>query len=182
MNFNRHYLEGKHAFLSPSKHHWTNYDVDKMLASYNRYEATLRGERLHNLAAELILLGVRMPNDKNSFNMFVNDAIGYKMIPEQPLYYSEYCHGTADAICFRDDLLRIHDLKTGVSKTSMDQLLIYDALFCLEYNFKPNDIQHELRIYQSNKILYHNPEMDEIYPIINTIVEFTKILEDIESD
>jgi hypothetical protein len=37
--------------------------------------------------------------------MYVNDAIGYQMTPEQPIYYSENCVGTADAISFKNDFL-----------------------------------------------------------------------------
>lgn len=37
-------------------------------------------------------------------------------------------------------MLRIHDLKTGISPVHMDQLLIYAALFCLEYKIKPGSI------------------------------------------
>jgi hypothetical protein len=32
--------------------------------------------------------------------MYVNDAIGYNMKVEQPLYYSENCFGHADTLCF----------------------------------------------------------------------------------
>lgn len=108
---------------------------------------------------------------------YINDAIGYKMTPEQPLFYSEWFFGTADTISFRDSFLRIHDLKTGDKQARMEQLEVYAALFCLEYKFKPSDIQMELRLYQSNEIIFHNPGAEEIEPIIEKMVYSTKMLE-----
>ena len=114
--------------------------------------------------------------------MYVNDAIGFKMKPEQPLYYSENCFGTADAICFRNGKLRIHDLKTGITPTHMEQLLVYTSLFCLEYRVKPVDISIELRIYQNDEVLVHEPEVDEIAPIIDKIITFDKVLKKIQAE
>ena len=62
---------------------------------------------------------------------------------EQALYYSDNCFGTADAISFKKNFLRIHDLKTGVTPGSMKQLLIYASMFCLEYNFLPIQIFYD---------------------------------------
>ena len=98
------------------------------------------------------------------------------MTPEQVLCYSENCFGTADSICFRDDILRIHDLKTGIVPAHMEQLLIYDALFCLEYRIKPSSIQIENRIYQSDDILIANPAAEDIEPILDKIREFDPII------
>lgn len=109
--------------------------------------------------------------------MYVNDAIGFKMVPEQILYYSENCFGTTDAIAFRNGLLRIHDLKTGVIPTHMEQLEIYAALFCLEYHVSPGEIDMELRLYQNNEILFLNPTADDILPIIDKIQTFDKIID-----
>ena len=33
-----------------------------------------------------------------NFRNYVNDGVGFKLTPEQILYYSPYCYGTADAI------------------------------------------------------------------------------------
>lgn len=88
--------------------------------------------------------------------------------------------GTADAISFRNNFLRIHDLKTGTRPVHIEQLEIYAALFCLEYKVKPTDIKIELRIYQNDEILVHEPEAEEIIVIMNKIVHLNKILEDIE--
>ncbi len=114
MNFNNHLnLEGRHAFLGASQWHWINYDDEKLVDTYTRRQATLRGNVLHAFAADCIRLGQKLPDIQQTLNMYVNDAIGFKMTPEQILYYSENCFGTADAICFRNNMLRIHDLKTG---------------------------------------------------------------------
>ena len=177
MNFNNHLnLEGQHAFLGASKYHWINYSEDKVVESYNKFLATLKGTTLHEFAAQCIKLGQKLPKSKKTLNNYVNDAIGYKMIPEQVLYYSENCFGTADVICFRNRLLRIHDLKTGTIPAHMEQLEIYAALFCLEYKFKPSDIDIELRIYQHDEVLCHNPSVEEIVPIMDKIITFDKAI------
>jgi hypothetical protein len=108
--------------------------------------------------------------------MYVNDAIGYKMIPEQILYYSDNCFGTADSIIFKNDFLRIHDLKTGVTPAHMEQLEVYAALFCLEYKIRPGDIGMELRLYQNDQVLYHQPTAENIAPIMDTIITFDKLI------
>ncbi len=178
MNFNKHFsLEGKHAFLGASKYHWINYDADKLVESFSKYQATLNGTILHDFACQCITLGQKLPKSQKTLNMYVNDAIGFKMKPEQVLYYSDNCFGTADAIIFRNNLLRIHDLKTGVTRAHMEQLEIYAALFCLEYNKKPSDIDMELRIYQNNEIIVHNPTVEDILPIMDKIITFDKIID-----
>lgn len=177
MQFNYHKnLEGYHAFLGASKFHWINYDEDKLIYTYNKHLAKMRGTKLHEVASELINLGIKLPKSKKTLNMYVNDAIGFKMIPEQVLYYSDNCFGTADAICFRNNLLRIHDLKTGVTPAHMEQLLIYAALFCLEYKIKPGEIDIELRIYQSDEIIYFNPTAEDILPIMDKIVHYSNVI------
>lgn len=173
MNFNPHSnLEGRHAFLSPSKYYWINYTLEDLRTSYVNFKAIQRGTDLHALAAECIRLGVKLVNNKSTFNAYVNDAIKYHMTPEQGLYFSENCFGTCDAISFDNNLLRIHDLKTGVTKASMHQLEIYDALFCLEYRIDPKDINIENRIYQLDEINVGSPPFDYIYSIMDKIVEF----------
>ena len=98
------------------------------------------------------------------------------------LYYSENCYGTADAIAFRNGMLRIHDLKTGKVLAHMEQLMVYAALFCLEYKVKPGDIQMELRLYQNDEVIFHNPEADEIVPIIDKIITFDKVIQRIKEE
>lgn len=177
MNFNKHSaLEGQHAFLGASKYHWINYDESKVAESYSKFLATQKGTVLHEFAAQCIRLGQKLPKSQKTLNMYVNDAIGFKMIPEQVLFYSENCFGTADSISFRNGLLRIHDLKTGIIPAHMEQLEIYAALFCLEYKIKPVEIEMELRLYQNNEILFHNPTVEDIAPIIDKIISFDKII------
>lgn len=177
MNFNNHSsLEGQHAFLGASKYHWVNYDEAKVAESYTKFLAAQKGTELHEFAAQCIRLGQKLPKSNKTLNMYVNDAIGYKMVPEQVLYFSENCFGTADAIIFRNNLLRIHDFKSGVVPAHMEQLEIYAALFCLEYQVKPEDVDIELRLYQNNEVLYHTPEAGEIVPIMNKIIKFDKII------
>lgn len=183
MNFKKHSdLEGRHAFLSASKYHWINYDEEKLSDTYLKYLATQRGTELHAFACQCIRLGVKLPRARKTLNMYVNDAIGYKMTPEQPLYYSENCFGTADAISFNKNLLRIHDLKTGVSLASMHQLEIYAALFCLEYRKQPQDIDMELRIYQSGEVYVREPLSDDILEIMDKIILFDKRIDEIEME
>ena len=183
MKFFRHSdLQGQHAFLGASKYHWVNYDDGKIADAYKKFLAVQKGTELHDFAATCIRLGQKLPRSTKTLNMYVNDAIGYKMTPEQVLYFSENCFGTADAISFRNGFLRIHDLKTGVIPAHMEQLMIYAALFCLEYKFKPSDIDMELRIYQSDDILIHNPSSEEILPIIDKIISFDKIITKIKSE
>ena len=180
MLFNNHKdLEGSHAFLGASKYHWINYDPEKLAATYKNYLATLKGTELHDFAAKAINLGVKLPKAKKTLNMYVNDAIGYSMTPEQVLYYSPNCFGTADSISFRNNFLRIHDLKTGETPAHIEQLMIYAALFCLEYKVKPGEIKFELRIYQFDDIMICNPTVEDILPIMDKIISFDKIINDI---
>lgn len=183
MNWNDHYrIENKHAFLSGSKYSWLNYDDEKLINSYNNFLAVQKGTELHSIAASLISNNIKVKNLKRTFNMYVNDAIGFKMTPEQILYYSDDCFGTADAISFRKQFLRIHDLKTGVTPAHMEQLQIYAALFCLEYNIKPIDIGIELRIYQNDDILTLNPEPADISEIMIKIKRFSDLLEELKEN
>ena len=183
MKFNKHSnLEGKHAFLGASKYSWVRYDKAKLIETYKNYLAVERGTILHNFASQCIILGQRLPKSKKTLNNFVNDAIGYKMISEQLLYYSDNCFGTADAISFNKDLLRIHDLKTGKTPAHFEQLMIYAALFCLEYKIKPSDISIELRIYQNNEISIFEPEVDDIVPIMDKIIDFDKLINAVKAE
>ena len=161
MQFNRHSdYEGRHAVLSASKHHWLNYTDQKIDAFVESRMSAQRGTDLHNFAAEAIRLGIKLPANNKTINAYVNDAIGFRMSPEVLLFYSANCFGTTDAIGFRKNKLRVSDLKNGITPTSFNQLYIYAALFCLEYDMKPMDIETELRIYQNDdvKILEGNPD------------------------
>lgn len=143
-------------------------------------KAAEMGSRLHQWAKDTIDLGIKQPRSKKTLYSYVNDAIGFKMSTEVVLFYSPRFFGTADAICFRDNFLRIHDLKTGKIRAHMEQLEIYAALFCLEYKIKPGEINMELRIYQDNEILVHNPTAEDILPIMDKIVHLNNLLESID--
>ena len=183
MNFVKHSdLEGLHAPFSPSQSSWLRYDDDKAIEVYANRKASEMGTRLHAWAAETIKLGLKQPKSKKTLYNYVNDAISYRMSPEVVLFYSERFFGTADTISFRNNFLRIHDLKTGKVKADMEQLEVYAALFCLEYRIKPGDIEMELRIYQNDEIIYHKPTAEDILPIMDKIVHLNKLLERLEGE
>lgn len=183
MNFVKHLnLEGLHAPFSPSQSSWLRYDDNKIVESYMNKKAAAMGTRLHAWVKETIDLGIKQPRSNKTLYAYVNDAIGFKMSTEVVLYYSPRFFGTADAICFRNGVLRIHDLKTGKTPVHMEQLEIYAALFCLEYKIKPGEIDMELRIYQNNEVLVHTPTAEDIVPIMDTIVHLDKILEKIDEE
>lgn len=124
-----------------------------------------------------------IPNEVfETVKYYINDGIGYKMVVEQPLVYSSNVFGTADSIIFKDNLLRIHDLKTGDHEAKMEQLDTYAALFCLEYDIKPSDIEYELRIYQTGDMIIHKPTVEDILPIIDSILTIEKIAYSIEKE
>lgn len=207
MIFNQHSdLEGQHAFLGASKNSWLNYDQEKLATAYKRQYANQIGTILHDLAhrciknrvklsksdRHLVLLtllengipqGLIDANDiLETLAPFVNDALGFRMETEQVLYYSENAFGTADAISFKNNLLRIHDLKTGEVPAHMEQLQVYAAIFCLEYGYKPSEIDIELRIYQNDQILYLEPEIDDIAHIMDKIITFDKYIDQLKEE
>lgn len=183
MNFNKHsILEGLHAPFSPSQSSWLRYSDDKALDVYSNKKAAEMGTRLHAWAKETIDLGIKQSRSKKTIYAYVNDAIGFKMSTEVVLYYSPRFFGTADSISFRNNMLRIHDLKTGITPVHMEQLEIYAALFCLEYKIKPEEIDMELRIYQKDEVLVHNPTADDIIPIMNKIMHLDKLLEKFDEE
>lgn len=178
MRFNEHSdLKDQHSFLSPSNYHWLNYTPEKLVAVYNNQRAKEKGTILHAFASLAIDERIKLANVKKALNMFVNDAIGFKMESERVLFYSRNSFGTADAISFKDNMLRIHDLKTGTSKPSFRQLDIYAALFCLEYGVEPEDISIEERLYQGNGFMVNIPEPSFIREIMYKIQEFDIIIE-----
>ena len=183
MIFTKHSnLEGLHAPFSPSQSSWLRYDDDKALEVYSNKKAAELGSRLHQWAKDTIDLGIKQPRSKRTLYAYVNDAIGFKMDTEVVLFYSERFFGTADAISFRNGVLRIHDLKTGKTAVHMEQLEIYAALFCLEYGVKPGEIEIELRIYQNDEVIYHNPTAEDIVPIMDKIVHLNKLLESFDKE
>lgn len=183
MKFNVHsQLAGKHAFLSASKSSWINYDEDKLDRVFLSNMAAQRGTDLHALANQCIRLGQKLPDTPTTMNLYVNDAIGFRMTPELTLFYSLNAFGTADAVSFRKNKLRIHDLKTGTFHTSERQLEVYAALFCLEYQFRPFDIDIELRIYQNNEARIYEADPISIDLIMKKIVIFDKRINQIREE
>lgn len=160
-----------HAFLSPSKYHWIRYDKEKFIKAYNNYKAVERGTKLHEIAEALITEKIVQKKSHETFRMYVNDAIRYRMEPEKELRYSDLLFGTVDALSFRDGLLRIHDLKTGTTPAHFDQLMIYAGLFCLVNYIDPFDIRFELRIYQNDEVLIKEPESTEVQQYIDSMLE-----------
>lgn len=195
-------LKGKHAFLSPSQPHWLNYSDDQLYQRYISGYSQAMGTSLHALAETLIANGLKLKKgDKltvlshllsdgiprevidmdriyNNFMTYVNDGVGFRLTPEQILYYSDTCFGTADCISFKNNFLRIHDYKSGTTPAKMEQLMIYAALFCLEYKVKPGEIKTELRIYQNDEIIICNPTAEDILPIMDVIIRFSKRIEE----
>jgi hypothetical protein len=62
----------------------------------------------------------------------------------------------------------------------MEQLMVYAALFCLEYKIRPSEIEIELRIYQNNDVEGYCPTAEEIDNIIETIVHLDKVTSKID--
>lgn len=190
MKWNQHSnLEGSHALFSASGYHWINYDESKMISTFRNKQAVLEGTKLHDFASHCIKMHQKLPRSQKTLNMFVNDAIAYNMKSEQVLYFSDNFFGTTDAISFSREgrknekpILRIFDLKTGENPAHMEQLLIYAALFCLEYGIVPGDIEIELRLYQFNDINLFNPTAEDIAPIMDKIKHFDKIIKQIKSE
>lgn len=202
MNWNQHRnLEGSHAFLSASKYSWLTKTNEEIVQSYTNSFAQSIGTLSHAFAADYIRFREKLKkSDSRTLKMdlmrhgipeyaidiraffptvmrYVNDSIDYMMDPEVLLYYSDLCFGTADSIQVSNGVLRIHDLKTGTTVAKIDQLKIYAALFYLEYGQKPERLRTELRIYQSDDILVHEPEVEEIREVMDAIVEKDRVLQ-----
>ena len=202
MNWNRHSnLEGSHAFLSASKYGWRNKSDTELMDAYRNSFATSIGTLLHSYAADSIRLrerlrkgdarGVKFDLMRRGIPEFaidiqavfptlmayINDAVGFQMDPEILLYYSDLCYGTADAIQVHGDILRIHDLKTGSTPAKMEQLMVYAGLFYLEYGYKPERMQTELRIYQMDEVVVHQPEPEELREVMNDICQKDRVLQ-----
>lgn len=185
MIFNTHSeLKGFHSTLSASQSSWVNYTDEKFDRSYIHKLAAQRGTELHELASNLIRLKVRLPRTSKTLDSFVNDVLGMKMISECILFYSENAFGTADAIKFDERKMKlwIFDLKTGEIPAKMRQLEVYTAYFCLEYKYKPSDLEIELRIYQNDEIEIYEPDPVDIVYIMDKIVTFDKRIQQLRKE
>lgn len=180
--FNNHRdFKDQHAFLGASKYHWVNYELAKMEKVWENKFRSERGTRLHIWAAETIRLGIKQPRSNITIYAYVNDAIGFRMTPEQVLVFSENCFGTPDAISFYKAVLRVHDLKTGEHPGSFHQPEIYCALFCLEYGINPFEIEMIMRIYQNDEILEAIADPGWIKEIMEKIEVFDKRIEEMKA-
>lgn len=202
MKWNDHRkLEGCHALMSASKYNWLSKSNDEMMDVYRNSFATTIGTLLHSYAADSIRYRERLrKTDAKSVRFdlirrgipefaidiqavfptlmeYVNDGVGFLMDPEIVLYYSDLCFGTADSIQLDRDVLRIHDLKTGVTPAKMDQLMIYAALFYLEYGMKPEKLRTELRIYQLGETVVMEPDPIDIRVVMDSIIEKDRVLQ-----
>lgn len=204
-------LEGQHAFLSPSQFHWIRYSQEKLIDRYLKNQAVQKGTELHEFASKAIELNRMQPRNKDTVNMFINDAIGFKMSSEQPLFYDFLCFGTTDAISYKRNVLRIHDLKTGETEAHFEQLRIYAALFCLNYqervrefrkkglsdidiaqrldvstkelHFDPEQMSSiELRIYQLGEVRVENADPKEIREIMDIIIQDVEIIKKVKAE
>ena len=202
MHYKQHLaIEGKHAIISPSNYHWVDKDNlnDILTAKLKAYYATELGTAVHLYAKDRIQAHMKLTKSEKNGVLFslirdqriprraididyifpnlmnyVNDAIALRMDPEIVLAYSSVAFGTADTIKFENDILRIHDLKTGISPVSMKQLEQYAALFFLEYgeieDAHPEHTRVELRIYQNNDVQVLQPEPERILSVMDQIV------------
>jgi len=183
MKWNSHSeLNGLHAFLSPSSYHWLNYDREKLESVYQNFKAKEEGVWLHTFASMAITKRIKLAKNKNTLNMFVNDAIGFGMKSEQILYYSPNAFGTTDAISFKQNVLRISDYKSGESKASFKQLDVYAAFFCLEYGINPEEITIILRLYQNNEIDESTPEGSYIRNVMNIVIDNDMVIESLKTN
>lgn len=180
-------LEGSHAFLSASNYHWLNYSEEKLIERLRTTEAAALGTRLHAWAAEAISLGRVQPDDGDVLSAYINDALEFGMTPEQLLFYSMNAYGTADTIGFEEyhpdesefvGFLRVHDYKSGTSKTSEDQLYVYSGFFCLEYGFRPFEIDGELRIYQDGVVRGYALDREYLARVYDKIRTSNDIIEE----
>lgn len=211
----RDFPRGAHALFSPSQPAWSNdQTAEDVLTRYYRSLAQVIGTAVHEEAYDCIVTSTRYTKNEakkaltkklltykpnyipresfdadflaNNFVNYVNDAIGYMMKPEQALYYSKWCAGTADAIMYdeKKKILRIHDLKTGAVPAKFLQLELYSALFFLEYGkflgINPGEVSVELRIYQGGEINEEFPTAEVILPLMDSCIWHTNIMSRME--
>lgn len=182
MKWQKHYeLTDKHAFLSPSGYAWLRYTPETLTTRYINSRKKEEGTLLHVFASTAIMQRIKLAPLKRALNQFVNDAIGFDMESEQILYYSEHCFGTADAIRYSDNTLRVHDLKTGTTKVSFDQLLVYSALFCLEYSVKPKKTEFICRIYQGSGFQELMLDPADVKVAMDTIISHDAVLDNLKN-
>jgi len=146
-------------------------------------KAALEGVEQHRYAAVCIEERIVQDNERSTVGLYINQCIQYRMHPEVVLFYSPNSFGTVDAIAYRYRILRINDLKTGVSRTSEWQLYVYAALFCLEYGIDPFSMRGiELRIYQDGEVKLWHADPFKIREIMDKIIKFDNILNQLREE
>ena len=198
-------LDDKHARFSPSQPYWLNDTEEGIIKRFRSQYAAQIGTIFHDFARRYIKHGLRLAkSDKKTVILdllesgipgsvidsldidfifenvqeYVNDAVAYRMSPEVHLYFSDNFFGTADAISFdeKKNKLKIFDLKTGSSTPHLEQLIIYTALFCLDYKVNPFDISTELKIYKNNEVQIDEPDPSDIMDAMEKIRLFDEII------
>lgn len=145
--------------------------------------AALEGVEQHRYAAICIEEGIVQDDETTTVGLYINQCIQYKMSSEVVLFYSPNAFGTVDAISYRYRRLRISDLKTGVTRVSMNQLMVYTALFCLEYEIDPFTMRGiELRIYQDGSVQTYEPDPLQVREIMDKIKQFDVILNELREE
>lgn len=199
-------LDGKHARFSPSQPYWLGDTEEGIIKRFRGQYAAQIGTIIHDFARKYIKHGLKLvKSDKKNMVLellesdvpgsvidgldidfifenlqsYVNDSVNFRMSPEVHLYFSDNFFGTTDAISFdeKSKKLRISDLKTGASPSPIEQLIIYTALFCLEYKVNPFDISTELKMYKNNEILLLEPDPDDISEAMEKIKTFETIIQ-----
>lgn len=182
-------LEGRHATISASKYSWVNYDLEKFEDVYRDSVAATYGTRLHELAKEHILLGLRMPDTERTLDRYINDCIGMRMQPEKVISFNDKAFGTADAVRFdeKTNTLFVFDLKTGRHEAKFTQLMIYCVFFCLEYGFRIAELNFVLRIYQNDEVREVTTQdgtlsFEDLVNIHSRVLDFTKMAYEIDRE
>jgi len=60
--------------------------------------------------------------------------------------------------------------------------MVYAALFCLEYDVRPMEIEYELRIYQNDDVAVSNPTGEEVARVMDIIIQFDKLIEKVKEE
>lgn len=146
--------------------------MEKYSKCYDPEFGTLLLKHLHYISGEAFL----------TTKQFVNDSIGFRMESEKRLTVSNMIYGTADAVRYytKENLLRVSDLKTGKRPAKIEQVFIYAALYCYEYNLKPLNTNFEARIYQNGEIFIEQPSGEDINDIFMNILHKDEVAKKFE--
>lgn len=145
--------------------------------------AALEGVEQHRFAAICIEEKIVQDDETTTVGLYINQCIQYKMSAEVVLFYSPNAFGTVDAISYRYRVLRISDLKTGVTRVSEHQLEVYAALFCLEYKIDPFSLRGiELRLYKDGRVFPYDADPHFIKGIMDKIEHFDLVLNQLREE